>query len=45
MRGVLVLLFASIALDAKVEVGSDFPGGSVVVDALDEEARTFGSAP
>ena len=41
MRGILVLLFGAIALDAKVEVKSDFPGGSVVVAALNEEARAL----
>ena len=45
MRRILVLLFGAIALEAKVEVESDFPGGSVVVDALDEEARTLRFRP
>ena len=47
MKGfiLLVAVIGSIALDAKVEVNSDFPGGSVVVDELDEEARTLRFRP
>ena len=44
-RSALALIFGCIALKAKVEVKSDFPGGSVVVDALDEEARTLRFRP
>ena len=44
-RLVLVLLFVSIALEAKVDVASDFSGGSVVVDELDEKARTLRFRP
>ena len=40
-RWALAIFFGGLALEAKVEVQSDFPGGSVVVDALNEEARTL----
>ncbi|MBT3636485.1 MAG: zinc carboxypeptidase, partial [Opitutae bacterium] len=38
-RALLAFAIGSIALEAKVQVESDFPGGSVVVDKLDEKAR------
>ena len=47
MKGFILLagVIGSIALEAKVEVESDFPGGSVVVDQLDEETRTLRFRP
>jgi len=45
IRSALAIFFGGLALEAKVEVKSDFPGGSVVVDALDEKARTLRFRP
>ena len=45
IRSALGIFFGGLALEAKVEVDSDFPGGSVVVDALDEKARTLRFRP
>ena len=45
IRSALVIFFGGLALEAKVEVDSNFPGGSVVVDALDEKARTLRFRP
>jgi hypothetical protein len=45
IRSVLAIFFGGLALEAKVEVKSDFPGGSVVVDALDEKVHTLRFRP
>ena len=45
IRSALALTFVCVGLEAKVEVQSDFSGGSVVVDELDEKARTLRFRP